>query len=285
MSFSVDIILPTFNRSHVIERAVQSVLNQTYQNYHLLIVDDGSQDDTELVLAPYLTQPNITYLKQPNRGVSAARNLGILSSTSNWIALLDSDDEWLPKKLEIQVRFIQENPSLRFVHSNEIWIRNGIRVNPSQKFNKGHQELFKRSLETCLISPSTSMIRRDLLTEHHYFDETFAICEDYDLWLKILSKEDIGFIDEFLIKKHGGHADQLSTKYHGMDSWRIRSLISLIKSTTLSAEKENLVQEEIKKKAEILLKGYFKHNQQELYQELHKLLSEFSWWNSERSFP
>lgn len=271
----IDVIIPTFNRGHLIERAINSVLAQEYQDFNLYVVDDGSNDSTKSVLEKYSHEPRVHLLKQENKGVSAARNLGIKNSSASWIAFLDSDDEWLPQKLAVQTNFIKQNPHIRFVHSNEIWIRNGARVNAPKKFDKSNDEIFRRSLETCLISPSTVLMKRDLCVEHGLFDESFVICEDYDLWLKILAREEVGFISEELIKKHGGHEDQLSTRFHSMDFWRVKSLINLV-STNLSEEKKLLVNEQIKKKVALLKSGYLKYQNAQGLKELLDLVEHLS---------
>lgn len=261
----IDVIIPTFNRASILKRSIESVLNQSYKDFTLTVVDDGSTDNTEELIKNY---PQVKYLKQDNRGVSAARNLGIKNATSNWVAFLDSDDEWLPHKLEAQVKFLKENPKIHFVHSNEIWIRNGVRVNPKVKFDKSSLNLFQRSLETCLISPSTVLMKKDLAQ----FDETMEICEDYDLWLKILAQEDVGFIEDNLIMKYGGHEDQLSTKYPAMDYWRLKSLIKLFTNGNLSQEKKEMVKSEAQKKAPILLRGLQKHNNLIRFDEITELM-------------
>ena len=266
----VDVIIPTYNRSHVLERAIHSVLNQSYKNFSLYIVDDGSTDETQKLLQKFSS--HLTILSQKNAGVSAARNLGVINSQAPWISFLDSDDEWLPHKLETQIKFLKENPHLRFVHSNEIWIRNGVRVNAKQKFNKSGPDLFQRSLEFCVISPSTTLMARDLFLAHGGFGTDYTVCEDYDLWLKILTTEEIGFVPDELIKKYGGHKDQLSTKYVAMDEWRIKSLISLLKASQTRQEERSLIKEVIQKKSEILMKGYEKHAQNEKLSQLRELL-------------
>lgn len=269
----VDIIIPSFNRAPLLERAIESVLKQKYRNFNLYIVDDGSSDETPQLMTKYSGHSQVHYLRQDNKGVSAARNLGIKSSSAPWIAFLDSDDEWLAHKLSTQIDFISRNPKCRFVHSNEIWIRHGERVNPKKKFDKSNNDIFRRSLEMCLISPSTVMIKRELSEEHGHFDESFVICEDYDLWLKILATEEVGFIPDYLINKYGGHEDQLSTKFPAMDFWRIRSMINLLSKEKLELKKRKLIIEEINKKAPILLQGYLKHQNHEQHRDLTEMLS------------
>lgn len=270
---SIDVIIPTYNRASCLERAIQSVLNQTYQDFTLHIVDDGSTDETKEILTKYSGKSNVIIHSQNNQGVSAARNLAARNSNSPWISFLDSDDEWLPNKLESQMHYLQKNPACQFLHSEEIWIRNGVRVNPKVKHNKGPENLFERSLAFCLISPSTVIMGRDLFNQHGQFDESFIVCEDYDLWLKVLASTEIGFLPEYLTHKYGGHSDQLSTQFVAMDYWRIKSMVNLLK-TSIEQIKKDLIVAEIKKKAPILLKGYQKHNNLERFEEVSQMVKD-----------
>lgn len=267
----IDVIIPTYNRAHLLERAILSVLNQTYKNFVLHIVDDGSTDETNTVLKKYKDQ--ITLHTQKNKGVSAARNLAAFKSTGDWIAFLDSDDEWTPRKLEIQIQALKDSPTLRFFHSEEIWMRNNVRVNPKVKHQKSGPDLLERSLEFCLISPSTSLIRRDLFLEQNGFDESFIVCEDYDLWLKILAREDIGFIPDALTIKYGGHEDQLSTAFAAMDYWRIKSLIGLYQQNDITSDLKQKIKAVVMRKSEILLKGYVKHQNNKAHEEIMGLIA------------
>lgn len=265
----IDVIIPTYNRAALVERAIKSVLAQTYEEFHLYVVDDGSTDDTSEILAQFASHPKITLLKQDNQGVSSARNFAVAAGTNEWISFLDSDDEWLPNKLKIQTDYLKTHPGIRFLHAEEIWIRNGVRVNPKVKHNKAGDDLFDRSLEFCLISPSTVMMKRELFNQHDGFDPAMTVCEDFDLWNKILIVEKVGFIDEFVTQKYGGHEDQLSTKFVAMDYWRIKSLVALAKAYP---EHKNITAV-INKKVPILLKGYLKHGHQEKHDELLKMVS------------
>ena len=177
----IDVIIPTFNRAPVLMRAIQSVLNQTYQDFTLHIVDDGSTDETASVLVQVQSHPKVVVHRQENRGASAARNFGVKNSTAPYISFLDSDDEWMPEKLQVQANFLKNSPHLSFLHSEEIWVRNGVRVNPKVKHQKSSKNLFIRSLDFCLISPSTVILSRELFLKHNGFDESFTVCEDYDL--------------------------------------------------------------------------------------------------------
>ena len=270
----IDVIVPTYNRARSLTKALDSVLNQTFKDLNLIVVDDGSTDDTLSVLDRYKHLKNVYIYTQDNNGVSSARNLGVKKSQSPWISFLDSDDGWLPEKLELQMSFLQNNPKLRFLHSEEIWVRNGIRVNPKIKHQKSNENIFFRSLDFCLISPSTVVMRRDLFNECGPFDESFLVCEDYDLWIKILAKESIGFLSNYVTIKNGGHDDQLSTKYVAMDYWRIKSLANLIqKEKNLSPEQLIQIKSVLDKKSEVLLRGYIKHKNLDAYNEITSLLN------------
>lgn len=256
MSVLVSVIIPTFNRGLLVVKAIESVLNQTYKNYEIIIVDDGSTDETSLLLKDLPVQ----YYKTDNHGVSHARNFAVSKAQGDWIAFLDSDDIWLKDKLEKQVHFLEENPQTYLIHSDEIWIRNGIRVNPHKKHKKGGGDQYIPSLKLCAISPSAVMMSKEKFIDLGGFNEDYPCCEDYDLWLKYTSLYQVGFIDEFLLEKYGGHEDQLSHKYIAMDFWRIKSLDWVLRNRELSIEKRNETLKVLKKKSEILIKGYIKHN-------------------------
>lgn len=269
----VDVIIPTFNRAEVMLKAIESVLSQTYKKFILHIVNDGSTDLTQLVLDQFKDHPQIKIYHQQNSGVSSARNLAAKNSNGQWISFLDSDDEWMPHKLQTQITFLLENPGYQFLHSEELWIRNGVRVNPKIKHLKGHNDIFLRSLEFCVISPSTVILSRELFSTHQGFDESMIVCEDYDFWLRILLKENIGFIPTPLIKKHGGHADQLSTKFVAMDYWRIKSLVGLYLKSEASNEQKQLIKEVIARKSDLLLKSYSKYQNQSKFDEISEMIA------------
>ncbi len=230
-TISASVIIPTFNRAWTLGAAIDSVLAQSHDDFELIVVDDGSTDTTPDLLAAY--GEKIRWLHQKNRGVSAARNAGIRVSRGSLITFLDSDDRWLPEKLAIQAAFLNAHPDVKICQTEEIWIRNGVRVNPKKKHAKPSGDIFQRSLSLCLVSPSAVMLRRELFDEVGLFDETLPACEDYDLWLRISCRYPVLLIDQPLIIKTGGHPDQLS-RQAGLDQYRIRSLSGLIKSGCLS---------------------------------------------------
>ena len=167
---NISVIIPTFERKHLIGRALDSVLKQTQPAREVIVIDDGSSDGT----AGWIKKayPSIILIDQKNRGVSAARNTGIRNAKSKWVALLDSDDEWLPEKLEAQVKLLQKNENKLLCHTNEIWIRNGVRVNPMKKHQKFGGMIFNECLDICRISPSSSLFCRTILDDLGLFWET-----------------------------------------------------------------------------------------------------------------
>jgi glycosyltransferase involved in cell wall biosynthesis len=261
------VIIPTFNRQKTIIRSVSSVLNQKYSSFELIVIDDGSTDNTKKLLKGL----NLTYIYKNNEGVSSARNLGIKNAKADWICFLDSDDEWLPEKLDIFHKSITLNNSFKFFHSNEIWIRNNIRVNAPKKFDKSNSNIFARSLNTCIISPSTSCIHIDLLNKYEGFDESLLCCEDYDLWLKIMLEYEVYFVEEYLTQKYGGHADQLSTSFIAMDYFKVKSLNNILLSYKPDIEQKDFMIKALLKKSKQLLSGYIKHNNLKNHDEVIKI--------------
>jgi len=252
----ITVIIPAYNRVATLSRAIDSVLAQRYGASEVIVVDDGSSDATSEVAKMY---PEVTLLRQKNMGVSAARNNGVMMASSEWIAFLDSDDIWHPHKLEKQVAFHRQHPHLNISYTDEQWVRNGTPVNLPQKFTKSHENLYERSLEQCIIAPSSVIMRKDLFDAAGGFDESLEVCEDYDLWLRLLCEHEFGLINEKLITKYGGHDDQLSTKFWGMDRFRVRSLENLHVNYPHDAR----IQQTLLSKYERLLHGARKHGRLE----------------------
>ena len=249
----VSVIIPTYNRGSVLGRAVDSVCAQTCRDFELFVVDDGSTDSTREVLAEY--GERTTYLYQENRGVSSARNLGIRHSSGEYIALLDSDDAWLPTKLERQLEAMRQHPTLPLCHTEEIWIRQGKRVNPMKKHRKYGGYIFPYCLPLCVISPSSVLMRRWIFDEIGFFDEDLPACEDYDLWLRLTPTYEVLFLEEPLLVKYGGHADQLSRRYWGLDRFRIRALEKLLQTAGITSEQYEQGLQELRKKCRIVANG------------------------------
>ncbi len=228
---TVSAIIPTLNRSETLGRALDSILAQTRPPEEIIVVDDGSTDATTAMIES--RYPQVRLIRQANQGVSGARNRGIAAASGEWIALLDSDDEWTKEKLKRQSEIIAVDPDILLCHTDEIWIRNGRRVNPMKKHRKYGGRIFRQCLPLCVISPSSVIIRRALLDEIGMFDETLPACEDYDLWLRVTARYPVAFIEEKLTIKHGGHSDQLSARHWGMDRFRVQALEKILASGEL----------------------------------------------------
>ena len=269
------VIIPTFNRAHILERAIASVFDQSFRDFELIVVDDGSTDSTPILLAKLidLYPGKLKVLVQQNKGVSTARNFAAAKACGLWLAFLDSDDEWLPDKLQRQFDYIKQHPDVPLVHGEEIWVRNGIRVNPKKKHKKGGGDQFSPSLKLCAISPSVAVIDKEIFFQLGGFREDYPACEDYDLWLKLTSLYEVGFIIDPLVIKYGGHEDQLSQKYKAMDYWRVKSIAWILQNRNLSQEKKQLAANTLEKKVRILLQGYEKHQNLEHYDEVLQLLN------------
>jgi len=266
-STTISVIIPTFNRAGRIGRAVKSVLSQTLQPDEIIVIDDGSSDETSSVIEQYL--PTVKYHRQGNKGVSSARNAGIRMAKGDWIAFLDSDDEWFPEKSSKQMKALSGNLDMKICHSNEIWYRNGRRVNPKKKHEKVGGYIYRKCLPLCIISPSSVMIHKGIFDEVGLFDESLPVCEDYDLWLRICSKWPVLYLKEYLIIKYGGHEDQLSRKFWGMDRFRIRSLEKILSSNHLSDSDRIATVDALLTKARILRQGAQKRERVEIISEMN----------------
>lgn len=258
----VSVVIPTYDRASLVQRALRSVLAQTVPPHEIIVVDDGSSDGTSEILHQEFSEiaeasggKGFRVETQENRGVSAARNSGISVATGDWIALLDSDDEWLPTKLERQLAALAEAPTHRVVHCDEVWIRRGRRVNPRLKHRKAGGWIFEQCLPLCVISPSAVLLEAALLNELGGFDEALPACEDYDLWLRLCAREPVLFVDEALVVKHGGHEDQLSRRIWGLDRFRIEALDKALHDPELSADQRAAVHTELLRKLEIFIGG------------------------------
>ena len=264
-------IIPTRDRATLVGRAISSVLAQSRPPAEVIVVDDGSTDATEEVVRGFA---GVRYLSVAPRGVSAARNHGIAAATGEWLAFLDSDDEWLPDKLEAQLAALAAAPEHRICHSDEIWIRNGRRVNPRQRHAKRGGWIFRHCLPLCAISPSSVVIHRSVFDRVGLFDEELPACEDYDLWLRITALYPVLYVDRPLIRKYGGHDDQLSRTVEALDRYRIRALEKVLASGVLGSEDRRAAEETLAQKGRIYLQGMIKRGRDDEAAELRTRLAD-----------
>jgi len=267
----VSVVIPAFNRWRLLAEAIDSVLAQSYRDFELIVVDDGSTDATASELAKLASR--LQFFVTERRGVSTARNLGVSQSRGHYIAFLDSDDLWLNSKLERQTRFMDEHPEFHICQTDEIWIRNGVRVNPRAVHQKPSGDIFSRSLELCLVSPSAVMMTKALFDRTGGFDEAFPVCEDYDLWLRISAQHQVPLIPDRLTIKRGGHADQLSRSIWGMDRYRILALQKILRSN-LSRSQEAAVLKMLWHKVAIVAAGARKRGREQEAQNLEAIVAE-----------
>ena len=270
----VSVIIPTYNRACLLKEAIGSVQEQVFSDFELIVVDDGSTDNTAQLLQSYA---NIQVVKQDHRGVSAARNAGIAQAFGQFLAFLDSDDLWLPEKLSAQVAFFESHPDALICHTEEIWIRNGVRVNPRRRHRKHSGMIFERAVQLCLVSPSAVMIHRSLFDQVGWFDETLPACEDYDLWLSIACRFPIFLISKPLVIKRGGHTDQLS-RAPGLDRFRIYALRKVLEDPPeggLTEQQRLAAIEALSNKCAIYAAGCLKHGRANEAKQYQRLKAEF----------
>ncbi len=249
----VSVIIPSHNRAHVLERAINSVLGQTFRDFELIVVDDGSIDSTSDLLKTF--QNRLIAIQQDHAGVSAARNAGIRYSSGQLLAFLDSDDEWHPDKLNRQVEKYNEEKPFFICHTDETWMRDGKEVRQKKIHTKQGGRFFERALERCLISPSSVMIARPLLDRIGHFDESLPAAEDYDLWLRITAYYEVEFIPERLTVKHGGSPDQLSETIPVIDRFRIQAILKILGDPGLKSNYRQAATRELIRKCRIVALG------------------------------
>jgi glycosyltransferase involved in cell wall biosynthesis len=270
----VSVVIPTHNRAKMLKRAVDSVLNQTVLPEEIIIIDDCSDDETLKIMQKHPSEKLRILQQTENKGVSAARNRGIGESQSNWVVFLDSDDWWLPQKLEKQINFHKKFPQFLISQTDEVWIRNGVRVNPKKYHLKKAGWIFDICLKRCMITPSAAMINKQIFEDVGMFDENIPACEDYDLWLRVTHKYQVGLVNEKLVVKTGGHSSQLSSKYWGMDRLRVQALEKILQHP-LEIEKQKSVLDMLIKKSTILALGSLKRNELERAQIYQSKVEEY----------
>ena len=272
----LSVVIPSFNRAGLLQRTLTSVIAQKLPkgltNLQIIVVDDGSTDGTRQLLKSEF--PEVVYLAQSNQGVSAARNAGIHAADGDWLAFLDSDDEWLPGKLLLQFELIRQT-GLLVCHTEEIWIRNGVRVNQMERHRKSGGWIFEQCLPLCAMSPSSIVIHQSVFERVGCFDPDLPVCEDYDMWLRIAANYKVAFVSQACLNKYGGHADQLSRRYWGMDRFRVIALEKVL-SQPLQSEMRDAALTMLNTKLNILLKGASKHRNIDLISECETKLKRWA---------
>jgi len=271
----ISVVIPTFNRLSVLVRALDSAINQTIKPYEIIVIDDGSSDQTRNWIRNKF--PEINYFYQKNMGVSTARNTGIDMAKGDWIAFLDSDDEWDKAKLELQSKAIHNNKDIPLSHTNEIWIKNGVRINQKRGHQKFGGQIFNQCLKKCIISPSTVIIRKDIFNEIGLFDTSLPICEDYDLWLRFTARYPVLLLEKELTIKYGGHSDQLSNIDSGIEKYHIISLEKLLLKNFIDPVFKKNAKETLLQKLEIYSSGLKKRNKVD---DIAKFDKKIKFWNS-----
>jgi glycosyltransferase involved in cell wall biosynthesis len=278
----VSVIIPTRDRAELVIRAVASVLGQTHRALDVVVVDDGSADDTRDRLA-VLDDPRLRVLVHPrSRGVSAARNAGLAAARGGYFALLDSDDAWLPQKVERLLAFARAK-GYAICQNQEIWMRGGRRVNPGAGHEKRDGFFFEAALVRCLVSPSSVMFTREFYESVGGFDESLPACEDYDLWLRALVRHPVGLLNEWLTVRHGGRADQLSAAFVGLDLFRIRAMLGLLGRVNLTDWHRNCLIKELGRKTRVYVRGCLKNGRPEEAMRVRGLVADAL--GSGRDFP
>jgi len=215
----VSIILPTYNHASRLPGCLDNILEQTFQDYEIILIDDGSIDMTRKTIDDFKearkAHDRITYLYQGHKGVSEARNLGIISSRADLIAFIDDDDRWEKDKLEIQLKAMMRDPEISFSYTNSFFVYQnmGTKILQSRIMSLGGGDIFEQLLYKCFIITSSVMAKKAALLEAGLFDKVMSVGEDWDLWLRLAYKYKAGYLKEPLLHynlhDNNAHKDSL----------------------------------------------------------------------------
>jgi glycosyltransferase involved in cell wall biosynthesis len=208
----VSVIIPTYNYAQYLPDAIDSVLNQTYKDFEIIVVDDGSTDNTSDVILQYLSNPCLRYIRKENGGQASAKNRGIIESKGEFIAFLDADDIWFSNKLELQLQLFGKNPHTGVVYSRRIYIDpSGKPLRTNQpKLHRG--SILNKLYVTNFVCFSSSIVRRVCFQRLGLFDEKLRFSEDYDFWIRVASSYRFEFVDLPLIYYRTGHSSTSADK-------------------------------------------------------------------------
>ncbi|MDC7226534.1 MAG: glycosyltransferase family A protein [Spirochaetales bacterium] len=228
----ISVIIPVYNRPQLLVESAESVFAQSFDDWELLIIDDGSTDNTSEVAAGLAKSKaaggRCRHIVIPRSGYpGAARNRGVETASGRYVAFLDSDDRWLPDKLALQYKRMRDTGS-RIAHTREIWQRGERIVSQKGQKHKRSGDIFADALKKCIIGPSTVMMERSLYVETGGFHESIEIAEDYEYWLRITCEYPVDYLGEALTVKRAGDWPQLSEKYGMIERFRLEALAGLL---------------------------------------------------------
>lgn len=279
----VSVIIPVYNREDLVREAIKSAAAQTWTDYEIIIVDDGSTDNTRQTaksLQPAFAD-RMRLIPQDHTGMPGqVRNRGAREAAGEYIAFLDSDDLWEPEKLSRQLQFFrkerdEEGERYRLCHTREIWLRTDKEISQKGQRHRREGMIFEDALKKCIIGPSTVMMERSLFEETGGFREDLEIAEDYEYWLRICAENRAGYIDEALVIKRAGGWEQLSEKYGHIEFFRLRGLKSLVDRDFFSGENRRKAAAELTDKCRIYAAGCRKRGRTGEAEEYDKLAREY----------
>lgn len=221
----VSVLIPVYKGEAFITRAIESILSQTYPAVELLIVNDGSPDNSARLIAPYLADHRVRYFEQENMGTACARNTALARACGAFIGLCDQDDEWQPHKAYVQVAYLEKHPEVALVHSDVDYIdEDGQPLQHAQNYPapvSGY--CFPQMYMSNPIQPVSAMFRREVLDEVGRFDPSIKYADDYDLWLRIASRYPIGYVD-CPLARYRWHAENTSYRQVAIRSYTLKVL-------------------------------------------------------------
>ncbi len=268
----VSVVIPHYRRYEMLSEAIKSVVAQSYGCWEIIVVDDGSPEEewsnwlsiNKKELTGLGQDTKISYFGMNHCGLAGVvRNFGVEQAKGEYIAFLDSDDLWLPTKLESQINYLNSHPEFEWVHAREIWDRAGKVISQSKQRHAHEGDIFNDALVKCIIGPSTLILKKELFKRMGGFSKEFEIAEDYEFWLRILAYCPVGYVDEPLVVKRAGDWQQLSSKYDQITPFHLKGLESFLawsESDTLLVQKREAAKKEYQHKIEIYIKGCLKRD-------------------------
>jgi GT2 family glycosyltransferase len=240
---SVSVVIPAYNAAGVVADCLNSVLEQSYKDFEIILVNDGSPDTEALESALTPFESRVNYLKQPNRGPSGARNAGILQARGEYVAFLDSDDTWFPDHLAEQMAMLLNDPSIDLVYADSVLVMDGVRVGHAFGLEPQHPPVtFERLLtEECTVGTSSTVALRQALIDGGLFDESFRCCEDFDLWIRIAFSGARMDYHSGLHVRHNLSGESLSGNHYAMKRARIKVYQKAASTLPVSAAQRELI--------------------------------------------